>query len=210
MTGATRTMCAQCRQELNGSLSRHPCPLCGSDARAVSVVASDQILTSDTIARIRTGYGIRRTWWKQWLVVQGYLRKLCEACEAGNAMGTAELDRRVTEFFEACWALRDWMLNDTEAPAATKQLLEDYVQDSEPLRVCKAFANVSKHLYLRNPEWLHARVGLIDINETRNAVSISSWSSVEPEKFYDALQLAKQCVAAWDRFIYEHLAGRPI
>lgn len=110
----------------------------------------------------------------------------------------------VLAFFINCYHLKDWIINDNSAKISSKDV-EDFVSQSEFLRVCGDVCNGSKHLTLTTPRadkntklggrnFFLSLGGVIPILRARYKV-------LSGNKEYDAFSLATKCMEDWERFM---------
>lgn len=126
---------------------------------------------------------------------------------AGTRSGGTEaaLDS-VLSFFEATHHLKDPLGND-RAATVTKANGDRLINSSPTLKLCADLANGSKHLALTS-----TRTGDLATTITRNdAAVLLGLGTVAPRFYvesggveYDALQIAKDAAAEWDRFLTAH------
>ena len=53
-------------------------------------------------------------------------------------------------FFQHCWHLKDWLMNDLTVPERIRNSVESEVEQYESLMICADLANRTKHLTLRD------------------------------------------------------------
>lgn len=112
----------------------------------------------------------------------------------------------VLAFFINCYHLKDWIKND-KSTKVTSEEVEDFVRQSEFLRVCGDICNGSKHLTITNPRSdKNTKVG--GRNFSLNFGGIFSifkarYKIISGKKKYDAFELASQCMEEWRRFLAE-------
>ena len=87
-------------------------------------------------------------------------------------------------YFQNCWHLKDWIVNDDTVPEAIKgpknkkgyyDEFEDKLKKYENIIICADLANRSKHLTLNSPKEANATVGSIGI-----IIKVGSPDGTEP------------------------------
>lgn len=192
-------LCAACQADRTDTGEGEPCPACGSTDVTRQVFLHDAASVSDAIAEVEIRPDQRPRWWERWerlLRARGRLR------EAYVTADHEQLRRVVDEFFLDCWSLKDWLVNDDQiTPRVTRREIEGHVDASRPLRVCQGYANTVKHKTLNSPDRLEARISSFRIRPEARHVLITYQSRIQTPTTRDALRLADQCVAAWQRFL---------
>ena len=116
----------------------------------------------------------------------------------------------VYAFFQNCYHLKDWIIND---PSVTlpRNNVEDYIDKNDCLKICSDIANGTKHLKLDK-----SRSG---INPTIDPLRITTaflptgkiqdykikYSIGTTSGYFDAFEIATQCVHKWKEFIDKYL-----
>jgi len=119
-----------------------------------------------------------------------------------------DYDDDMWSFFQNCWHLKDWVKNDPSVPPAIRATLEVDLASWPDLMTCADLANGTKHLQLKTP-----RVGARHTQKNFRVV-IGGDSSVEyvietgDGTQSDAVQLARNCVTAWEQQLKKY--GLPI
>ncbi len=109
----------------------------------------------------------------------------------------------ILAFFQNCYHLKDWVENDGSCQIADKKnVVENFIKNSEFLKVCKDVCNASKHL-----EVGHQRIDPSEIVNYEFFISGPSFSNgvVTKRNFkireqYEALDLADKCMGEWHDF----------
>jgi hypothetical protein len=122
---------------------------------------------------------------------------------AHNVSSENYLDE-IYAFFQNCYHLKDWIKNDGAVPLK-KRAVEDYINNSRPLRLCADLCNALKHLTLKdeprsgeNPAFGKEHYSLTLGGESPTISLKYEVTTVNgPE---DAFQLATKCVREWDAF----------
>ena len=114
-------------------------------------------------------------------------------------------------FFQNCFHLKDWIKNDDAIILSNKdQLVEDYINGDESLRLCADICNGTKHMkQTRNirtgkqPQITKADYSLhVGTVPTTLAVKYTIDSASGP---IDAFELATRCIDLLSRFIAANL-----
>lgn len=121
-----------------------------------------------------------------------------------NNLSSDYYQDEVLAFFINCYHLKDWIMNDNSAEISSKDV-EDFVKQSEFLRVCGDVCNGSKHLNLTSPKSdKNTRVGgrnfFLTLGE---AIPIfrAKYKIISGNKEYDAFFLATKCLEDWEKFM---------
>jgi hypothetical protein len=108
----------------------------------------------------------------------------------------------VHAFFQNCYHLKDWIINDA---AASRTTVEAHINSSRPLMLCADICNSLKHLSLtsprsgENPAFGRKQFG-VGIGGGPTTIKLK-WQVDTTSGPLDAFQLATDCVAAWDAFL---------
>ena len=118
-----------------------------------------------------------------------------------NDTGVYEALDNVYAFFQNCYHLKDWLKNDSflKIPSST---IEDFVSQSQYLQICADVCHGSKHSRITTPR-LDANTNVYPeewINENHD-VLMRKFTVDSAGQKYDALDLAKNCVADWHIFL---------
>jgi len=113
----------------------------------------------------------------------------------------------VYAFFLNCHHLKDWIKHDPSVDGSVQQRVEPHIGSSRPLRLCADLCNSLKHLRLtktprsgENPQFGRKRFGLA-LGSGPAVISLQYYEVETGTGPIDALDLASQCVAAWDDFL---------
>ena len=123
---------------------------------------------------------------------------------------SADHEDDVYAFFMHCYHLKDWVKNDTSVKTRMPNIgadVEQFITESEALSLCAALCRSFKRLELNRSQSSAPRV----FGRTRYhyQLNIGSRSSMRLEWLVernnkspmDALELATECIAEWDKFL---------
>jgi len=118
-------------------------------------------------------------------------------------MGDLEDMDDVLAFFQNCYHMKEWIINDSDLEIREKKrCVEDFINNSEDLRICGDLCIGSKHLTIKRPRKdsetkinRHFWGGLRNYPIQKRAFIITS-----DGRQYDAMNLATKCVEEWRRF----------
>jgi hypothetical protein len=106
-------------------------------------------------------------------------------------------------------SLKDWIKNDVSVGVAAGKV-EEFINNSEELRLCADICNGTKYLSLVNPRSGHdpqfgQRKFKVRVGGPPTTISAKYTidTSVGP---LDAFQLATKCLKAWDNFIRSNIS----
>ena len=103
----------------------------------------------------------------------------------------------------------DWLRHDPEVKSPIKDAINQQVESSRVLLICHDVCNGTKHLKLTAPRAGGARYHSTESTiEGGLVVSIDGWIDDGTGKRLSAKDLARQCVAEWERILQSH--GLPI
>ncbi len=110
-------------------------------------------------------------------------------------------------FFENCFHLRDWILND-ERSGNARNAVKAFVNVMQCMQVCAEIANSRKHLKLtRTRRKQHPAPGSRGFDLKRGGTTPTirvSYTIATASGPRDAFQLATECVEAWKAFFRHH------
>ncbi len=118
----------------------------------------------------------------------------------------------VYAFFESCYHLKDWVLNDRSFGRYTPQQVEDHVTTSPALAICADICNGSKHLHLkRSPRSgsvpaFGTKVIRVQLEDSMSGEESPTRIAMQFEidhsgRKLDAFQLASEAMNAWEVFL---------
>lgn len=142
--------------------------------------------------------GQPRPWKERWGDVLFWLQELDNAYKDSDA---TQLTRAVGVFFRLCRELADWLEKEASVPAS------DYVHGDRDLLVCDAFAQTLKHHTRDSKDTITAYIARITTTSgaSHSSSATIQWSNPSGATGKeDALDLARTCVAAWERFLKHH------
>jgi hypothetical protein len=117
---------------------------------------------------------------------------------SGSISGRSFHSRRIRELFWQCFHLGDALWEDT-ITGLSEQKVTHFIRGDPDLSKCEAMASTSKH-HKRHPRQVTARVHSITATPTGTQATIR-WERGSNTGTEDALDLARRCVAAWDRYL---------
>ncbi|TQS45588.1 hypothetical protein [Cryptosporangium phraense] len=176
-----------------------PCPQCGGGRRDATVYGSVVMAASAVLtATASVGYHPGRPWQQKWRDTQSDLRQL-EAVYAGPGVNNETMRRYVEAFFKDCQELADWLTHGGGSSNAM-----DFVHEDADLRLCDGMAQTTKHhTRVRGKDPVTAQVAWIHGGHHPRAELEWSTPAGEGGKV-DALDLARRCIAAWERYFALH------
>ncbi|RYB89318.1 hypothetical protein EUA06_15115 [Nocardioides glacieisoli] len=155
-------------------------------------------------ATASVGYPNGLTWTHQWLKASQYLGRLRQVY-AGEPLNNVDLTAIVDAFMISCAHMWDAFKNDAALPAISKTDVEAAMQADASLRLCRDFANTSKHLKRRGKSEVEATVVEAGSSGSGNFVTIGYGPGTNPRaSTVDALELADSAYAAWRSFMAAH------
>jgi hypothetical protein len=137
-------------------------------------------------------------------MLRAYERLKIIYTDNGRTISNRDASDATNPFFSECYHLKDWLKKDQ-----TIQLngdVERYVSDTTCLSIAGDFCNSQKHAGLTKPPRSGAEVKKTNTHiqiafGAGSVVASSSFSIMVGDKEYDALELATQCIEAWQRFL---------
>lgn len=116
----------------------------------------------------------------------------------------------VLSFFVHCYHIRDWILELSKIEI-TRREVDKFINTHEPLKICADLSNGSKHCTLKRMRT--EKQPHIVSRELKASTWITGSSGGEVLKckfkiltangFYDALELAEECIKLWEIFTNE-------
>lgn len=116
----------------------------------------------------------------------------------------------VISFFVHCYHIRDWVIELSKVNISQREV-DEYINSHEPLKICADLSNGSKHCSLkrlRTEKQPH-----LASRELRTSTWFTGSGGCEVMKckfqiltsngFYDALELAEECMRLWKNFTNE-------
>jgi len=153
-------------------------------------------------ARLRREVRERDPWWqwqKQWQRVGLGLRRV-EAIYEGRQGDSADVLYDLYSFFLNCHELRDWLAADKVSGMSRKKATK-VIKGSAYLRVCADLANRTQHAELTR-HWIDSNTSPVPHDATifvGPGKVAHRWEIAAGDATYDALDLAANCVAEWER-----------
>lgn len=153
-------------------------------------------------ARLRWEVRERDPWWqwqKQWQRVELGLRRV-EAIYEGRQGDSADALYDLYSFFLNCHELRDWLAAD-KVSGMSRRKATKVIKRSTYLRVCADLANRTKHAELTR-HWIDSNTSPVPHDATvfvGTGEAAHRWEIAAGDATFDALDLAANCVAVWQR-----------
>jgi hypothetical protein len=144
-------------------------------------------------------YGPQRPWTSQWLNVLQHLETVEAGCRPESYQGNAPLKLAIENFFIQCFHFGDWLWMD-QTTGLTRDKVVDFIRRDSALRICEGIANTSKHHTRRRTSTMTAVVASVSYSES-GVWAVIKWTEMPDSGKRDALDLARQCVAAWDGYL---------
>ena len=160
--------------------------------------------TSGQVAQTWEGEAMR-SWQEQLERVERFLRRI----EDGDQDGT-DYEDFLWSFFQNCWHLKDWIMNDPAVPEATQNLVRERIHrnvksTSETLAICADLANRSKHLTLdkfsRKDADIPGRVWTARVGGSDAGTTWYYRVTWDDGSERDALELARKAVCEWKQLL---------
>jgi hypothetical protein len=184
--------CVGCGAELPDAEERRPCPACGDVRRHFDIGVAESVGLADD-AHIRIEYGPDRPWEQKWGDVTRLFAEI-ERVYATRAGSTDDVREAVETYFKATRELADWVKHKTGKDALA------LVNTDPALKICDGFAQTLKHHTRTKVGSISARIFNIDTAPPGVRVEIAWRVDSGPETTVDALDLARDCMAAWRRW----------
>src|SRR5687767_3158052 len=84
-------------------------------------------------------------WNQRWQQFNRLLDKLREGYTPGSPLSNTDLEAAADACLLASHSMFDWLKEDASVPQKAKVALLPYVKGSQPLQICRAYADPSKH-----------------------------------------------------------------
>jgi hypothetical protein len=201
--------CGQCGTNLNNVPVNDPCPRCRSTRRNAHVRGTAAVGTGAGMSGgIKIGYAPNRPWYAQWHSVRERLSTVDAHCRPAAYLGNLPLQRDFEDFFTNCFHMVDWLCNDPAVNLSAAQV-RSFVDNDPDLHICAGIANTTKHHTRSRPNKMTAKISSIASNPTSVQVMID-WSEGQNNGTENALELARRCVKAWERYLAANGLQSPI
>ena len=193
--------CTDCGADLEAVPDGQPCPHCGSHSRSVLLTAAVAVgVAVSATPTVSVEYNPVGSWMDQWRRMMRHLDEIRTLY--ARTGGVDDLTNAVQQFFVACWHLSDYICKDkVYLPSFDENHVWAYKNADAHLPIAQALANTLKHLERRNPADPVARVKRTSIGPPGNFAIVSYEAPPLLEVELDALKLAEDCVATWERFL---------
>ena len=147
------------------------------------------------------GYPSGHDWNIHWLKTTKYLARLREVYQSEPA-NNIDLIAIVDAFMIACSHMYDAFKNDPGLTSITKADVNEAMAGDAHLRLCRDYANTTKHLKRKAADDIEAAVSEAGSRGSGNFVTIAYGPSTNPRgSTIDALELAEAGYAAWHAFM---------
>jgi hypothetical protein len=123
--------------------------------------------------------------------------RLKEHYAGGESNMNEQLKRDVSSFFSECNHVADWLWTDPDVKNVDETEVRDYISKDQPLKICRAFSNTSKHPTLTGKSRMTAEI----CTKHDDGSVLIEWRDGDRSGRVDALELAMQCMASWRRFL---------
>jgi hypothetical protein len=131
---------------------------------------------------------------------------------------SSDYEDDVYAFFMHCYHLKDWVKNDNSVKTRMPNIgadVEEFITESEALSLCAALCRSLKRLELNRSH--SSAPHMFGRRRYHDQLNIGSRSSMRLEWLVgrnnkqpvDALELATECIAEWDKFL-ERLSPLPL
>ena len=158
----------------------------------------------NVMASSSVGYPDGPNWNLRWLQTTTYLNRLREVYQ-GKPANNIDLMALVDAFMIGCAHMWDAFRNDPALPSIGEPEVDAAMNGDQNLRLCRDYANTTKHLVRNSPAAIQASVLEAGSKGTGNFVTIGYGPSTNPHgSTIDALDLAEAAYAAWQAFMIAH------
>lgn len=199
--------CSDCGEALNDLTQ--PCPACGSLRQSAAIQATAAIgLAAAVGPGVSLTFNSNQPWYAQWHKVKQSLTVIEDACLPESYRGNDPVKHAVENFFTNCLDLGDWLWNDPST-SLSKTEIRDFIDNDPSLRICNGMANTTKHRIRKYSENMTAKIQSITPDPNRTKVLIK-WSQETNTNTEDALDLARRCVTAWEKYLKDKGLQSPI
>jgi hypothetical protein len=153
-------------------------------------------------ARVRREVRDRDPWWqwqKQWQRVEIGLRRV-EAIYAGREGHSVDALYDLYAFFLNCHHLREWLAAD-KVGGTSRRTATRVIKGSPYLRACADLVSRTKHAELTR-HWIDSNTSPVPHDApvfVATGKAAHRWEIAAGDATYDALDLAANCVAEWER-----------
>jgi hypothetical protein len=205
MPDAAPRTCSDCGRDLE-DLSQ-PCPNCGSTRQTTYLHTGGSTTPSGAVTEYTVTYSGDRPWFGRWYGVRQELEKVEAECRPEAYRGGLYIVAAFENFFWQCLHLGDALWEDKSTGLSEQKVIR-FIQGDPDLSKCEAMASTSKH-HKRHPQRITARVHTITTPPNGSRATIR-WEQGPNAGTEDALDLARRCVAAWERYLQRNGLQSPI
>jgi hypothetical protein len=121
-----------------------------------------------------------------------------------DMMSEVEFQDMMWSFFQHCWHVKDWILNDPLASTTQKEAACEMAHKSDVLRICQDLCNGTKHLQLRRPgSGSGASHRYVDATIDPGAGRFERDCMFDDGRgnLISGKKLARECIAEWERIL---------
>ena len=193
--------CSDCGEVISATDAGMPCPRCGALDCTVSL--SDYGIGTDEIAEITANFPPSPSWQAMWIDVESYLDDLRWWYAGDNGLNVNLLCRAANAFFVACFHLSDYLKKGPEVDMRIKSQVNGFLDRQESLRLSRVIVNTHKHA-TRSPGKPYCYIAKAT---ARAGGAVVVFACVDPNghsESKDCLELAEDCVQAWNAFLQQH------
>jgi hypothetical protein len=137
------------------------------------------------------------------------IKNIYEGFSCGEGYGKKTLEDDVISFFIHCYHIRDWTI-DLNKIGMTATDIDEFINQHVALRICADLANGSKHCELKRRSRTESQPHIVMktydsstwlCGDAGQKIIKGKYIILSGEEFYDALELAEECVSLWSNFI---------
>ncbi|MGW2720665.1 hypothetical protein [Streptomyces sp. NPDC001492] len=193
--------CADCGTNLDETPVGQLRPSCGGDRRSATAYAEAALLVTATFTASATiGYNPVRPWQQKWSDVNTGLDAL-QVTYQQRDLDNEVVRRQVETFFKDCCELADWLREQAGKPDAM-----NHVKADPDLKLCDGMAQTTKHhTRARSSRQDPITARICRVHGGQGVRAEIKWSTPSGSTgTEDALDLARRCKSAWERFFAQH------
>jgi len=127
--------------------------------------------------------------------------RFLERVEAPGPRSDVYYQDDVWAFFQNCWHLKDWLLNDPRMSPTVRAQIKVAVGESSCLMICSDITNGTKHYLLQDPR-VGARHSHTDSRIAPGEETIvDCFIELQDGTRLSARKIARECLAEWERIL---------